>query len=313
MAEFGEPPPFDGPDLAPRVAQEQAVLGFSNDVDDVAIVADGGAAAVDRRKGAAVEAQLVASGDGQIEKLRLVASVVDGFVDRFVAADRASLFEAHADGLADIARLRIGERRDRDAESLVDHSQIVGSLDVEVGDLADDLIVIAVEEARGSVLAFHVERFWSASLAEEQRDFAIAWIGLPHGRENFRQGGFRQDAAQQFDRVARLDRLTLFPVAQHLDGHAGGGLQLQEFQHGARADLADFVDYEHRLAVGTKVSPLDRLQERLQGGGLGDVGVLEGVGLPPGGGDADDFCVHSLSRRRRAGATAWSCRSRRRQ
>jgi hypothetical protein len=43
---------------------------------------------------------------------------------------------------------------------------------------------------------------------------------------SFGHGGFRQDAPQKFARIAGLDRLDLFPVAEHFDRHSGLRLEL---------------------------------------------------------------------------------------
>ena len=110
---------------------------------------------------------------------------------------------------------------------------------------------------------------------------------LPDSCQYLRHRGLRQDAFQERDRVAGLDRLDLLAIAEHPDGHAGPGLELEERQHRARTDLADLVDDEHGLLVCLEFSGVDRIEEGLQGPGLVDAGLLEGVRLPPGGRHAD--------------------------
>ena len=134
-------------------------------------------------------------------------------------------------------------------------------------------------------------------------------VFLADGGQHLGHGGLRQNAFQERDRVARVDRLHLFAIAEHLDGHAGFRLQLEELQHRAWADLADLVDDKDRFGVGAEFSGVDRVEERLERPGLIDAGVLEGVGLPPGRRHADHRSAvvtpgvdQRLQKRRFAGA-----------
>ena len=92
---------------------------------------------------------------------------------------------------------------------------------------------------------------------------------------------------ENLDRVASLDRLRLLPIAQHLDRHAGAGLQLQQLDHRPRADLARLVQHQHCVPVSVEVTRLDHLQQGCQGVGPLDARVLQGVRLAPGHRRAD--------------------------
>ena len=104
-------------------------------------------------------------------------------------------------------------------------------------------------------VALHREGCFRFAVAEEGGDLAVAVVFLADSGQHLGHGGLRQNAFQERDRVARLDRLHLFPVAEHLDGHAGFGLQLEELQHGAGTDLADFVDDEDGVLVRRRILP----------------------------------------------------------
>ena len=89
--------------------------------------------------------------------------------------------------------------------------------------------------------------------------------------------------------VARLDRLGLLPVAEHLDGHAGLGLQLEELEDLARPDLAYFVHHQHRVPTVSKFASLDCAQQNFDGVGSLDPGFPERIGLTPRQGCTDDL------------------------
>ena len=178
-------------------------------------------------------------------------------MDRFILANLAAFFKPPADGLADVGGFRVGQGRYGHTEFIVDGAEKIVALEIEVGNLPDDLVIIALKKRRGSVFALQLESLGRVAFTEEGRDLAIAGVFLTHGSQDFRQREFRQNAAQELDRVAGLDRLALLAVAQHFDGHAGFRLQLQQLQHGAWGDLADFVDNEHGLFGGLKLSRIN--------------------------------------------------------
>ena len=238
--------------------------------------------------GFAVHAQPISGRDRQVEEFSLLGPIDDRLVVRLVRADLAAGFQALADRPADVGRLCVGERGDRDPVARVLGFERVPALDVEVGDLPHYLVGVTLEEFRRSVLALHCEGCFRFAVAEEGGDLAVAVVFLADSGQNLGHGGLRQNAFQERDRVARLDRLHLFPVAEHLDGHAGFGLQLEELQHRAGTDLADLVDDKDGFVVGREFAGVDRVEERLEGPGFVDAGVFEGVGLPPGRRHADD-------------------------
>jgi hypothetical protein len=91
----------------------------------------------------------------------------------------------------------------------------------------------------------------------------------------------RQHPPQDLNGIARLDRLRLLPVAQGLDGQAGLALELQESEHCAGCDLADFVDHQDRIPAGCEFAALDRPKERVHGDRSDNASILEGVCLLP--------------------------------
>ena len=95
-----------------------------------------------------------------------------------------------------------------------------------MGDLRDDLVVVAADKARGFVRALHVEGFFGFFGAEQAGDGATALVILANGGQKFWIGRFRQGAAHQLDGVAGLDGLRLFAVPEGFDGHAGARLHL---------------------------------------------------------------------------------------
>ena len=115
---------------------------------------------------------------------------------------------------------------------------------------------------------------------EQAGDFPAALGGLAHGGQEFRQGLRGKGAAKDLDAVARLDRLCLLPVAEHLDRHAGPRLQLEQLEHRARADLARLIQHQDGVAVRLELAALDHRQQGRQGVGPADAGVL--AAHPPG-------------------------------
>ncbi len=149
----------------------------------------------------------------------------------------------------------VGERGDGDAQRLVLGGEGVGALDIEVGDLLYDLVVVARDELRCAGVALHGKRPRGLAIAEERGNLPIARVLLAHRRQDLRHGWFGENATEKLDRVAGLDRLDLLAVAEHLDRHTGLRLKLEEPEHRLWADLAHFVDHEHGSSIGAVDMP----------------------------------------------------------
>ena len=235
--------------------------------------------AVDRAPGAPEQPHPIAGGKGQVVFL---PPLVDCPVERLVAADLAACLQPLADRLADLGDVLVGRRADGDAALRARAQQDVAPGDVEIGDLRHDLIAVAADHHGVAVRSLHVERLGRLPFAEKAGDLPAALGGLAHGGEQFRQGFRRKGTAKDLDAVARLDRLCLLPVAEHLDRHAGLRLQLEELEQRARADLARLVQHQDGVAVCLELAAVDHRQQGREGVGPADAGVLEGIGLAPG-------------------------------
>ena len=116
---------------------------------------------------------------GKSKNLRLVAFVVNGLVDCFILANLAAFFKSRRR----MAWLKCW-RLPRWSRSLRSHTNSLSSTArrrslrsiVEVGNLPDDLVVIALKKRRGSVFALHLESLGRLAFTEEGRDLAIAAI-----------------------------------------------------------------------------------------------------------------------------------------
>ena len=128
----------------------------------------------------------------------------------------------------------------------------------------------------------------AVAVASRNREAILrAAVVLANGGQNLGQGGLGGNALQECDRVAGLDRLDLFLVAEHLDGHTGLGAA-RGSAASARADQADLVHDETVLASGRN-SPASMALRSGWSSCLVDAGDLEGVGLlPPRGRHADN-------------------------
>ena len=69
------------------------------------------------------------------------------------------------------------------------------------------------------------------------------------------------------------------------------GLQLQQLQERARPDLAHLVDDDDVVAGQLDPARRHRAQERIDGDGVPDVGILQGVGLLPARRQADHLAA----------------------
>jgi hypothetical protein len=193
---------------------------------------------------------------------------------RLVCADLAAGLQALADRPADVGSLRVGQSGEHDPVARILSLQGVIAFDIEVGDLTNDLIRVTLKQPGRPVLPFHGEGFCGLAVAKQRGDLAGAVVRLANGAQNLGEGGFGKDALQERDGVSRFDRLDLFPIAQHLDGHAGLGLEFEKAKHGTGANLADLVHNEHGPGVRSKFSRVDSIEERLERIGLVDPGVL---------------------------------------
>ena len=162
--------------------------------------------------------------------------------------------------MADLRYVVVGRRADRDAALRAAGPQNIAALDVEVGNLGDHLLAVAAHHQRVTVLALHLERLGRLATTKQPGDLLSPLGRLTHCGQ---QRGHRlgpQPPPENLDRVASLDRLRLLPIAQHLDRHAGAGLQLQQLDHRPRADLARLVQHQHSVPVSVEVTGLDHLQ-----------------------------------------------------
>ena len=162
----GEPLPVDLGRLAARVAEDEAGGRLSDHLDDIAVIADRGAPAVDLGDGFPVHAQPIAGRDRQIEEFSFVGPIDDRLVGRLVWSDLAAGFETLANRPANVGRLSVGERSDRHPIARVLRFERVVALDVEISDLSHHLVGVALEESRRSVLALHCEGCLRFALAE---------------------------------------------------------------------------------------------------------------------------------------------------
>ena len=78
-------------------------------LDDVAVVSDRRALAIDLGHGLLIHPQPVARGYGQVKEFRLVAAIDDSLVGRFVRPYLAAGLEPLADRPADVGGLGVGE------------------------------------------------------------------------------------------------------------------------------------------------------------------------------------------------------------
>src|SRR5271167_3260244 len=95
----------------------------------------------------------------------------------------------------------------RDPVARILRLERVVPLDIEVGDLADDLIGVAFEEAGRAVLPLHGEGRGRLAVAKEGGDLAVAVVFLANGGQDLGKSRLGQNALQECDRVAGLDRL----------------------------------------------------------------------------------------------------------
>ena len=191
--------PFRRPDL-------QAAVALGEDLNDVAVVADLAFLTPNAAPCPAEEPHPVAPGQGQV----VFASIlVDRFMKSLGGSNLAPLLQSRTDRLADICRVLVRGRADGDAALAPGREQDVPSLNVEVGDLTDNLVAIAAEKTGMAVLSFHLQGVAAVAFPEERGDLAAAPGRLPNGREQDWQGFRRKGAPQQFDAVASLDGLGL--------------------------------------------------------------------------------------------------------
>src|SRR5271157_4978174 len=171
---IGEALPVDLRRLSPRVAKNEARGRLAHHFDDISVVSDRGALAVDLSDGLAIHPQLIAGGDWEVEEFRLVAAIYDRLVGCLVGADLAARLEALAERPADVGGFGVGEGGERDAVARVLRLEGVVALDIQVGDLAHDLVGVAFEEPRRPVLAFHGEGGRGIAVAEQGGDSAVS-------------------------------------------------------------------------------------------------------------------------------------------
>ena len=146
--------------------------------------------------------------------------------------------------------------------------------------MCDDLVAIAAEQPGMAVGALHRERIFGDAFPEQAGDFPPAPCPLADRAEQFRQGLRREGAAQDFDAIARLDRLSLLAVAQHLDRHPGAGLQFQQLEQRARANLAHLIKDQYGVLGSLKLAALDHGEQGGNRVGLRDSGIA--LGRQPG-------------------------------
>src|SRR5208283_2997702 len=101
--------PVDLGGLTARIAQDEARGRLADHLDDIAVVSDRRALAIDLGHGLAVHPQPVAGGYGQVKEFRLVAAIDDSLVGRLVRADLAAGLEPLTDRPADVGGLGVGE------------------------------------------------------------------------------------------------------------------------------------------------------------------------------------------------------------
>jgi hypothetical protein len=103
----------------------------------------------------------------------LLTPLVDGCVDLLVILKLAAGFHSVADRPAEVGGIGVGEGGDRDAPLGASGCQGVSAAHVEVGNPADDLILVTADKVGGAVLSLHGER--SRDLAEM---VALPFLGI---------------------------------------------------------------------------------------------------------------------------------------
>src|SRR6516162_4250809 len=107
-----EPPPLEVGNASIFCTEAQAVVGSTEHLDDVAIVADVARPPVDHAPGAPEETHPVTGGDREIIGPSVL---VDGAVDNLVITDFAAALQPLADCSADLGDVVVGRRADRDS------------------------------------------------------------------------------------------------------------------------------------------------------------------------------------------------------
>ena len=150
-----EPAPFHLADTAVFVAENEAVGHAADHLHDVAVVADRAAVPLDPGPGSPEQPQLVAGGD---RNGILLAALIDRVVDAFVVAEFAACLHAVTDGPAEIGAVDVCQGGDGDGALGSGGDKGVAPLHVEIGDPADDLVLVTTDEPSGAISPLQRER-----------------------------------------------------------------------------------------------------------------------------------------------------------